>query len=158
MCFWCAAIFFPPATSSKDVTTRLHTVPPISPPPLLSSFLSPSSLPYLPLLSSPLFSIALPSAEETPTGESEGLQRCESTAVTSPFSAVSHHTVSSPPSNCHCTSRCNSARGEGVRTAVARGNKNENDMDIMNGRRRGKKKKQGAYAEESRERGDTMTQ
>ena len=47
MCFWCTAIFFPPAASSKDVTTRLHAVPSISPPSLPHP--SSSSLPYLPL-------------------------------------------------------------------------------------------------------------
>lgn len=51
---------------------------------------------------------ALPSAEETPAGETEALQHGKkSTAVTSPFSAVSHHALSSPHLplfHCHCTS------------------------------------------------------
>lgn len=150
--------FLPPATSSKDVTTRLHAVPPISPP----SF--PHSSPHLYLNSLFSLSLALPSVEETPTGESEALQRGESTAVTSPFSAVSHHIVSSPPSNCHCTSWCIALFLAGKKKPkkvhacvriVVRGlnqmNKNENEMNIMSGwsQKQTKKKKQHAYAEKN---------
>lgn len=51
MCNWYAVIFFPPCTSSKDITTRLHAVPPISPPSLLFSLISPlSSIAHSPVL------------------------------------------------------------------------------------------------------------
>ena len=110
MCFWCTDIFLfflSPATSSKDVTTRLHAVPSIQPPSLLPSFShssTPSSVAYLLLLSS-----TLPSVEETPTGESRALQHSESTVVTSPFSAVSHHKYPTPPPlPSLCTSWCKS--------------------------------------------------
>lgn len=45
------SFFSPPSTSSKDVTTRLHAVPPISPPSLLFSLISPlSSIAHSPVL------------------------------------------------------------------------------------------------------------
>lgn len=81
--------FFPPATSSKDVTTRLHAVPSILPP-SLPPFLIP-----LPLIST--FSPLTPCAEETPTGEKVALQQ-RALRSPPPFSAVSQHTLPSPSS------------------------------------------------------------
>lgn len=98
MCFFVCSHYFPPATSSKDVTTRLHAVPSISPPSC------PPPLPHLPLLShthSPVW--RRPQQEKT--------RHCSAVkALRSPPLLVQCHTAwhPLPPSDHRCASRWNS--------------------------------------------------
>lgn len=101
MCNWYAVIFFPTLHLIKGYnhkasccSTHIASLPPLHP--NLSLILHRT----------------LPSVEETPAGGSEVLQHGGSTAVASPFSAVSQHTVSPPATNCHCALKCNPARAE----------------------------------------------
>lgn len=90
MCNWYAVIFFPTLHLIKGYnhkasccSTHIGSLPPLLP-----------NRPHR----------TLPSVEETPAGECEVLQRGGSTAVASPFSAVSQHRVPSclKLPLCHC--------------------------------------------------------